>query len=130
DSLYLIADAKGTYTAGSWYNPFWYFAPVLFAWAAWLPGGGSLPHRTEAADAGARGIVIPLGFACVALGTLVWTSPTTDDAPAVALAASSLLVVFARLALTWLENARLLKQSRTEALTDELTGLPNRRALV
>ena len=50
--------------------------------------------------------------------------------PAIVLATYSLLVIMGRLALTWRENSRLLRVSRSEALTDPLTGLGNRRALI
>jgi diguanylate cyclase (GGDEF)-like protein len=126
DSLYLIAVATGTYQESSWYNPLWYISPVVAAWAAWLPRGqfARLPTRDAA-----RGIVMSLAFACAALGTLVWSSFSSIGTIAVVLATLSLLVIMARLVLTWRENAALLRASQEEALTDALTGLANRRAL-
>jgi diguanylate cyclase (GGDEF)-like protein len=127
DSFYLITVANNTYQQTAWFNPLWNLSPILFGWAAWVRRP---PARRTATDAfGARGIVIPLGFACAALGLLVWSSFHSVGVPAIVLCAASLLVVIVRLALTWRENARLLMTSRSEALTDSLTGLANRRAL-
>jgi hypothetical protein len=49
---------------------------------------------------------------------------------AVDLALAALVLLVARLALSLRENQRLLAASRREALTDALTGLGNRRALM
>ncbi|HEY2435809.1 MAG TPA: diguanylate cyclase, partial [Solirubrobacteraceae bacterium] len=126
DSLYLITVATGSYQNTAWFNPLWYVSPILAAWAAWVPRPPAVqPSRRE----GIRGIVLSLGFACVALGTLVWSSFSSVGAIAVVLSTLSLLVIMARLLLTWRENARLLRASQEEALTDALTGLANRRAL-
>ena len=69
DSLYLVTDASGTYQLSAWFNPLWYWSPVLAAWAAWLPRAPAV--RAQEAAAGTRGIVLPLGFALGALAILV-----------------------------------------------------------
>ena len=126
DSLYLITVATNTYQLGAWFNPLWYFAPILAGWAAWLPRPeASTVTRRE----GTRGIVMSLAFACAALATLVWSSFSSVGAIAIVLATMSLQVIMLRLLLTWRENAALLRASQEEALTDALTGLSNRRAL-
>jgi two-component system, cell cycle response regulator len=126
DSLYLVTVATNTYQASAWFNPLWYVSPILAACAAWLPRERSpRAFRRE----GIRGIVMPLIFACAALATLVWSSFSPVGAIAVVLATLSVLVIMVRLVLTWRENASLLRASQDEALTDDLTGLLNRRAL-
>jgi diguanylate cyclase (GGDEF)-like protein len=127
DSFYLVTAANGTYQQNAWFNPLWYWSPVLAAWAAWLPRHGPAHEQTRAG--GTRGILIPLGFTFGALAILIWSSFDRVGVPAVALASGSVLVVMYRLALTWRENARLLSESQSEALIDALTGLSNRRAL-
>lgn len=103
DSRYLITDAARTYQKSLWFNPLWNLSPVLGAWAAWLPHRPSV--RRAAGKLGVRGILMPLLFACAALGTLVWSSFTPLGLVAVTLASLSLLVVMARLLLTWREPA-------------------------
>lgn len=127
DSLYLVADATNTYTQGSWYNALWYVAPVVAAWAGWLPreAAGLVRNRISA-----RGIVMPVVFASVAIAILVWSSFDRVGAIAIVLATASLSVVMGRLVLTWRENARLLRASQEEAMADALTGLRNRRGLI
>ena len=90
DSVYVVADAAGTYTQGDWYNALWYWSPVIAAWAAWIPRaqGASIRTRTSA-----RGIVMPVAFASVAIAILVWSSFDPVGVVAIILATSSLAVV-------------------------------------
>jgi two-component system, cell cycle response regulator len=127
DSVYVVTDATGAYTQNDWYNALWYWAPVLAALAGWLPRPVSAPASGRVS---ARGIVMPVAFASVAIAVLVVSSFDHVGVIAVALATGSLCVVMGRLVLTWRENARLLRASQGEALADALTGLGNRRALL
>jgi len=126
DSLYLVKVATNTYANSEWFNPLWYWSPIIAAWAAWQPRRQAAPLVRHQ---GTRGIVMSLAFACLALGTLVWSSFSPVGTIAVVLATLSLQVIMIRLLLTWRENAALLRASQEEALTDALTGLANRRAL-
>ena len=127
DSAYLVTVATGTYQQDAWPNPLWFCSPILAGWAAWLPWHAAAIASGKATRA--RGIVMPLGFTCGALGILVWSSFDSVGVPAIVLATGSLLVGMVRLALTWRENARLLQAGQHDAMIDSLTGLPNRRAL-
>ena len=64
-----------------------------------------------------------------------WRCSSTTTSPAstcssLALATTALVAVLVRLAITFGQNVRMLQASRREALTDGLTGLRNRRALM
>ena len=78
---------------------------------------------------GVRALVAP--FACTAAAVAVLVTGTQMRIPnlAVALAAATLLTVTARLAITF-RDVITLAETRTQPLTDELTGLSNRRALI
>jgi len=127
DSVYLVADATGSYQQSDWYNGLWYASPVLAAWAGWLPGRAA---RAVAGRIGTRGVVMPVAFALVAIAILVWSSVDPVGVTAIVLATGSLAVVMGRLVLTWRDNGRLLRASQDEANADALTGLGNRRALL
>jgi hypothetical protein len=90
--------------------------------AAWSP---QRPPRKVALD-GWRTLVTPSLLALVACGLLVADHFHRTVDAAVWLSAAALVAVLGRMALTFVENNRL-HATRQLALTDELTGLPNRR---
>jgi diguanylate cyclase (GGDEF)-like protein len=126
DSLYLVGNANGTYTPGSWFDAGWWLGMALIAGAAWQP---VRPALEAAADERLRRIVLPLCFGATGLGLLVYGCFAWLHPVAVGLAAASLLAVMARTMLTFRDNVAMLRHSRKEAQTDALTGLGNRRAL-
>jgi two-component system, cell cycle response regulator len=125
DSLYLVQTAQGVYVAPSWFDIGWTLGLLLVAAAAWQPADRRRPEVAE----GLRFIAVPLGFGAVGLGVLMYGALAGINPLAVALSGASLVAVMARLVLTFRENVAMLRISRTEALTDALTGLGNRRAL-
>jgi two-component system, cell cycle response regulator len=105
----------------------WPLAFLLLALASWLP---ATEAEATLAAGGRRRIVVPLAMAVVGISLLVAASFLAVDATAVALGAACLVAVLARLLITFNQNTGMLVASEEEALTDDLTGLANRRALM
>ncbi len=105
----------------------WPLAFLLLALASWLP---ATEAEATVAAGGRRRIAVPLAMAIVGISLLVAASFLAVDATAVALGAACLVAVLARLLITFNQNAGMLVASEEEALTDALTGLANRRALM
>jgi diguanylate cyclase (GGDEF)-like protein len=126
DSFYLVAQAAGTYVAPAPLDIGWAASTVLYAAAAWMPPG---ERTVTVRRGGLLEICMPLAFAIVAVGVLVGGSFDDVSPIAIVLATLSLAAVIGRLAMAFRENALVLQSSRTEALTDSLTALGNRRAL-
>lgn len=104
----------------------WPLAFLFLAAVAWLPVSASEP----VGHAESRSIAPPIVLATAVIGLLAASSFTDVGLAAVGLGVASLLVVLARLARTFSFNKRILAGSRHEAVTDSLTGLPNRRSLL
>jgi two-component system cell cycle response regulator len=124
DTIYLIKAAEGTWVSGGPFDPGWWTIAVCVAAAAWTEPGrraAKVRHRPT--------IIVPIGFALVSLSILVAGTITDVTLPAVILASGALLSVLLRLALTFRAHQAMLQHSRSEASTDPLTGLGNRRAL-
>jgi diguanylate cyclase len=123
DVTYLFATARGTYVSGGLTDGVWVSAVILMAatpgWAD-KPTGPWLPTWAL--------IAIPLASTATALGLLVADHSHRLHPVAFALAAATVVVALIRLVVTFREVASLA-HSRELALTDELTGLANRRAL-
>jgi two-component system cell cycle response regulator len=105
----------------------WPLAFLLLATASWLPeaSAGAVP-----AEAGRRRIVVPLLMAVTGVGLLAVGSFVEIGPVAVGLGVACLAAVLVRLAITFDQNTKMLAVTRDEAVTDPLTGLPNRRRLM
>ena len=120
--LYQVAGQAGL---GGLVDVLWPASVALIGLAAWQP-----PRRVVAAPAeGWRLVGIPVA-AATAAALLVLGGAGSLNPVALALAAGGLAAALARMTLSIAENARMLKTSRREALTDGLTGLGNRRKLM
>jgi two-component system, cell cycle response regulator len=105
----------------------WPLAFLLLAFASWLPA-----TECEAAEARAdgHGIVAPILMAVVGISLLAVGTSVPIGPAAIGLGVACLVAVLARLLITNNQNRRILIASQEEAVTDSLTGLANRRALM
>jgi two-component system cell cycle response regulator len=123
DGIYLVQTAKGTYVEGTLLDAAWPASAFLVALAAWTSTKRIALHDWVI-------MAVPVGCGFVAVQLLVYDHFERVNAAAVSLAAWALLLALARMALAFLENQRTLSLTHTEARTDSLTGLRNRRSLV
>jgi diguanylate cyclase (GGDEF)-like protein len=105
----------------------WPLAFLLLAAAAWLPAtsSGATVGRAER-----RRIVAPIAMGMVGVGLLAVSSFVPIGATAVACGVACLVAVLLRLLITFEQNTRMLQVTEVRAVTDALTDLANRRALM
>ena len=122
DTLYAYQVAHGTYVVGGPLDVGWGLAFLCYGLAAC-----QAPRlRTSAPLRGVRALVVPGLCAIGALVLLLRGYLEDGDPLAGGLAFGAVVAALARTALTFRE-VRALADSRHQARTDELTGLPNRR---
>ena len=126
DMLYAYQSARGSFDDDSIVSALWPWALVTWGWAAWQPWR---PRELESGF-GSQAFAIPSAFAGLSIVLLCFGQFNDLPTAAVVLATCALLVATARAGWTFREYTRLLRTTRREALTDGLTGLANRRALM
>ncbi len=122
DLAYWQSLSAGGPVRGTWFSALWPASRVMLAVAAWVP----VPERARRRPAIAMLLVAPAVSLVVSVGVLVRASEHEVPVAAVAMAATALLGVLLRLAMTVAETGRMMDAHRIAA-TDELTDLPNRR---
>ena len=127
DVVYLFQSAGGGYVAGTWVDVAWLVGVALMAVAAWAPDSGREVGRMD----GWALLAVPLLFATTSVALLMAGNLLNGDTLALVtwLAGSTVILALARTALTFRE-VRHLAEARTQARTDELTGLTNRRGFL
>jgi diguanylate cyclase (GGDEF)-like protein len=120
----MYLNATGDYQEGTLLDALWPGAMLLLALAAWQP------VQRHAVKLGGRTIATPLVCGMLALVVLVAEHFRDHNIVADILAAGAILLVFVRTAISMLDNNRLLDRAREQSLTDELTGIGNRRRLM
>ena len=125
DGIYLVQTANDTYVEGTLVDAAWPASVLLVALAAWQS------PRKKLAIPDWVIMAVPVGCGLVAVQLLIYDHfERSVNVAAVSLASWALLLALARMALAFLENQRALAQTHTEARTDSLTGLRNRRSLL
>lgn len=126
DGVYLLQAAKETYVEGTILDAGWPCGVLLVACAAWIEPGATKPLQSRAV----RIIAIPAAAALVAIGIQAAERFATAPTAAAVISLLTLIAVVVRLVLSLRESQGEARTSAQESRTDELTGLPNRRALM
>jgi diguanylate cyclase (GGDEF)-like protein len=121
DTIYLFQTSAGAYLEGTWVDALWPIASLCIAVAGWLPSSGAHPRPKP--GLGAYVPVVLCGG--VALAVAVWANQSRI---AVTFAAVTLIAVAWRFAVTF-RDVSATAEAHRQAMTDELTGLPNRMSL-
>ncbi|MGO9926174.1 MAG: putative bifunctional diguanylate cyclase/phosphodiesterase, partial [Mycobacterium sp.] len=118
---YLFQTAERSYRVGTTLDALWPASSLLVAMASWAHWSSltPLPRR------GLGNYTVPVACTVVALGVAVLSH---HSRLAVTLAALSLIAVAARFSVAF-RDVSMLAERHKHAMTDELTGLPNRRSL-
>ena len=125
DVIYLYQEATTGY-GGGWMDSLWIVGGLLIAIAAAL--SPSLGTRRQELYRSSRHW--PAFFTLTAAALLLWDHFSPRYELAIWLAGGTIAAVVMRLWLSFRENDRLMAALRCDAVTDQLTGLGNRRRLL
>ena len=124
DVVYALQINAGTYAVGGWLFLWWTGGVTSIAFAIWRP------QRPRGIESGRSKTIlaVPMLATLTAVVVLVISSFSQLPVPVVALATFTLLLAAARTFASFRHVQRLF-DARHQAVTDELTGLGNRRFL-
>jgi two-component system, cell cycle response regulator len=125
DSVFLWQSANGAYVEGGALDALWPAAALLLGHAAWQPSA-----REATRLEGWRLLAMPALFTLIPVGLLVYGNLKPMNSLALALGAAALVVAVVRMGYTFSNTLRITAEATAAALTDSLTGLGNRRALL
>jgi len=125
DTIYLYQTANGTYLEGTLVDVGWPAAFAVMALAAWQPVA-----KARSRVGGWPLLAIPATVGASSLAVLLYDHFDRIHTAALVLATAAVAAVIVRLGVTFAEHLDMLATSRHEAMTDVLTGLDNRRALM
>ena len=121
DSIYSIKALDGTYVTGTVLDSGWMIGTLLMATAAWQTSA-----RKPESLRRVQPITVPGAFLVSSLALVVYATFHPVSPIAVIIATGTLLVAIIRMGFAF-RQLQTLAESKREARTDELTGLPNRR---
>jgi len=122
DCMYAMQVAGGASAPSAVTNLTYDLGVLLLALAAWQPAAAL--EKDSVPSTGV--LAIPAAFTLSALGLLVYDHFTRLDLLALTLSMLTILAAFARTGLAF-RDVRALAATRHQALTDDLTAMPNRR---
>ena len=122
DILYALQVAGGASAPSAATNLAYDVGVLLLALAAWQPGATVRDDRAPTTSV----LAIPAAFTLSALGLMIYDHFTRLDPVALTLAMATIIAAFARTGLAF-RDVRGLAETRRQALTDDLTAMPNRR---
>jgi diguanylate cyclase (GGDEF)-like protein len=126
DTIYLFQSAANTYVVGTPLDITWPVALLVMSASAWVRLRSVRSNDMERAPR----FLVPGLAAAAGLSILVLGSMRHVSSVAIGLAAASLVAAGLRMMLSLGEIRRLVDARRHQAVTDELTGLHNRRELL
>lgn len=126
DSIYLVKVVNETWVPGNVLEAGWPAAMLCIGFAAWQP----LRELAPSDPFKARIATMPLFFASIALGVVIFDHFHHVNIVALSAAAAALAVAITRMTIVFRQNIGMIGSTHHEAMTDSLTGLGNRRRLM
>jgi diguanylate cyclase len=120
DTAYLFETSAASYRVGTLLDALWPVSSLLMVMASWAPSSAVAPEPRRGLSPYVNSV------ACTVVALIVIL--VHDSRLATTLAAFGLIAIAARFSVTF-RDVSLLAETHKQAMTDELTALPNRRSL-